>query len=178
MDLECGLAKPERNLQKHGFDFADAAECFSHPLLVREDTRQGYAECRWIALGRIQNTIINGVFTRRRTRIRMISLRGLIAVNETCTTSSSTRPTGTDWTRIRQMTEADIDYSDSPARDEAFWAEAEWWMPVSKDRLSLRLDHDVITWFKAQGPGYQSRINAVLRAYMHHQSQTPDKPTE
>ena len=76
------------------------------------------------------------------------------------------------------MTEADIDYSDSPARDEAFWAEAEWWMPVSKDRLSLRLDHDVITWFKAQGPGYQSRINAVLRAYMHHQSQTPDKPTE
>ena len=75
MDFEWDLAKNERNLQKHGFDFADAAECFSHPLLVREDTRQDYAERRWIALGRIQDTIVNCVFTRRRTRIRMISLR-------------------------------------------------------------------------------------------------------
>ena len=72
------------------------------------------------------------------------------------------------------MTDTDIDYSDSPAMDDAFWAEAEWWMPVGKDRLSLRLDHDIIAWFKAQGPGYQSRINAVLRAYMRHHAKPPD----
>ena len=43
-----------------------------------------------------------------------------------------------------------------------------------EDRLSLRLDHDIIAWFKAQGPGYQSRINAVLRAYMRHHAKPPD----
>ena len=38
--------------------------------------------------------------------------------------------------------------------------------PVSpKELISLRIDHDVIEWFKAQGPGYQTRINAVLRAF-------------
>ncbi len=35
-----------------------------------------------------------------------------------------------------------------------------------KSLLSLRIDADVIEWFKAQGPGYQSRMNALLRAYM------------
>ncbi len=58
----------------------------------------------------------------------------------------------------------DYDYSDSPATDDAFWAEAEWWMPASKTRLSLRLDSDVAQWFKKQGPGYRGRRNAVRRA--------------
>lgn len=35
----------------------------------------------------------------------------------------------------------------------------------SKAAVSLRIDEDVIEWFKAQGPGYQTRINAVLRAF-------------
>lgn len=72
-----------------------------------------------------------------------------------------------DWARIRKMTDDDIDYSDSPATDEAFWAEAEWWMPASKTRLSLRVDSDVVERFKTQGPGYQGRMNSVLRAYVH-----------
>ena len=38
--------------------------------------------------------------------------------------------------------------------------------PVSpKELISLRVDQDVIEWFKAQGPGYQTRINCVLRAF-------------
>jgi len=35
----------------------------------------------------------------------------------------------------------------------------------SKELISLRIDQDVIEWFKAQGPGYQTRINSVLRAF-------------
>lgn len=35
-----------------------------------------------------------------------------------------------------------------------------------KEAISLRLDHDVLDWFKTQGPGYQTRMNSVLRAYM------------
>jgi uncharacterized protein (DUF4415 family) len=40
-------------------------------------------------------------------------------------------------------------------------------MPSSKKLLSLRLDSDVVEWFKQQGPGYQTRMNAVLRAFVH-----------
>ncbi len=36
---------------------------------------------------------------------------------------------------------------------------------ASKELISLRIDQDVIEWFKAQGPGYQTRINSVLRAF-------------
>jgi uncharacterized protein (DUF4415 family) len=35
----------------------------------------------------------------------------------------------------------------------------------AKMSISLRVDRDVLEWFKAQGPGYQTRINSVLRAY-------------
>jgi uncharacterized protein (DUF4415 family) len=35
----------------------------------------------------------------------------------------------------------------------------------SKTSISLRVDADVLEWFKAQGPGYQTRVNAVLRAF-------------
>lgn len=38
--------------------------------------------------------------------------------------------------------------------------------PTSKSLLSLRVDSDVLSWFRSQGPGYQSRMNALLRAYM------------
>jgi uncharacterized protein (DUF4415 family) len=41
--------------------------------------------------------------------------------------------------------------------------------PGPKKLLSLRLDHEVIDWFKSQGAGYQTKINAVLVAYVHHQ---------
>jgi uncharacterized protein (DUF4415 family) len=44
---------------------------------------------------------------------------------------------------------------------------------VSKQPISLRVDTDVLTWFKAQGPRYQSRINAVLRSYM--EQRRPEK---
>jgi uncharacterized protein (DUF4415 family) len=47
-----------------------------------------------------------------------------------------------------------------------FWSKAALVPPVIKRPISLRVDGDVLDWFKAQGPRYQSRMNAVLRAYM------------
>jgi uncharacterized protein (DUF4415 family) len=41
-------------------------------------------------------------------------------------------------------------------------------LPVTKKAISLRIDEDILTWFKASGTRYQSRINAVLRSYMDH----------
>jgi uncharacterized protein (DUF4415 family) len=72
---------------------------------------------------------------------------------------------------IEAIRDEDIDYSDIPETDAAFWADAELRMPQTKKGVYVRLDQDVLKWLKAQGPGYQTRINAILRAYMEaHQS--------
>ena len=69
-------------------------------------------------------------------------------------------------TRIEAIRDADIDYSDIPETDAAFWAEAELRMPEPKKGVYIRLDPDVLDWLKSQGKGYQTRINAILRQYM------------
>jgi uncharacterized protein (DUF4415 family) len=67
---------------------------------------------------------------------------------------------------IEAIRDEDIDYSDIPETNEAFWADAELRMPQTKKGVYVCLDQDVLEWLKAQGPGYQTRINAILRAYM------------
>jgi len=64
------------------------------------------------------------------------------------------------------MPDGDIDTSDIPELDELFFADAEIRMPQHKEPVTLRLDHDLIEWYKSFGKGYQTRINAVLRLYM------------
>ena len=63
-----------------------------------------------------------------------------------------------------------IDTSDIPPLGEAFWRNARVAMPgQGKRQLTLRLDAEVLDWFKARGKGYQTRINAVLKAYVEAQ---------
>jgi uncharacterized protein (DUF4415 family) len=71
----------------------------------------------------------------------------------------------TDWNQLDKMKEEKIDYSDIAELDEAFFKNAEVRMPA-KQSVTIRLDSDVLTWFKEQGKGYQSRINKLLRIYM------------
>ncbi len=52
----------------------------------------------------------------------------------------------------------------------AFWKDAKVVWPETKQLTSLRIDPDVLIWFKAQGKGYQTRMNAVLRAYVKAQT--------
>lgn len=72
-------------------------------------------------------------------------------------------------TRLRRVSEATIQRT-SPRElrglPDDFWAAAHVVEPVAKQPISLRVDTDVLDWFKAQGPRYQSRINAVLRSFM------------
>jgi uncharacterized protein (DUF4415 family) len=56
-----------------------------------------------------------------------------------------------------------------PPLDASFFKEAELRMPRAKPVITIRLDPDLLDWFKAQGKGYQTRINAVLRMYMEAQ---------
>jgi uncharacterized protein (DUF4415 family) len=46
------------------------------------------------------------------------------------------------------------------------WSKAELVIPSGKKPISIRVDEDILDFFKKQGPGYQRRINAVLRSYM------------
>ena len=73
------------------------------------------------------------------------------------------------------ITESKIDYSDIPQTDEKFWADAAVLMPGPKIHLSVRLDKDVVGWFKRQGPGYQTRMNAVLRSYVQAVSKVRER---
>jgi len=85
--------------------------------------------------------------------------------------SKSERPVRgrADLARLRKTSDRAIartsppELADLPAE---FWADATLVHPVAKQPISLRLDADVLDWFKKQGPRYQSRMNAVLRAYM------------
>ena len=66
------------------------------------------------------------------------------------------------------MKDEDIDYSDIPEADEDFFKKATVYLPKNKVSINVRYDCDVVDFFKKQGRGYQTRMNAVLRAYMKH----------
>lgn len=76
-----------------------------------------------------------------------------------------------DWARVDAMTDEEIEAQmrDDPDwqdfRD-VDWSKAKIVIPVPKNAVSIRLDQDVLDFFKATGKGYQTRINAVLRHYM------------
>jgi uncharacterized protein (DUF4415 family) len=90
-------------------------------------------------------------------------------------TTSGTRNKGkTDFKRLRQLGDADIDFSDIPKLGKSFWKDAKLTLPEPKDRLTIRIDHDVVEWLKKDGSGYQTRINAILRSYMKAQSDEGD----
>ena len=88
----------------------------------------------------------------------------------TRTTSESREKGKTDFERLREMRDEDIGYSDISKLDSAFWKAAKLTIPQPKDRLTIRLDHDLVEWLKQRGSGYQTRINAILRSYMRTQS--------
>jgi uncharacterized protein (DUF4415 family) len=92
---------------------------------------------------------------------------------KTTQTTSGRRAKGaTDFERLRAMRDADIDFSEIPKLGKSFWKTARLTMPEPKDRLTIRVDHDVVQWLKKNGRGYQTRINAILRSYMEAQSTT------
>lgn len=70
--------------------------------------------------------------------------------------------------KISEIKDEDINYSDIPEITEELWENAQIIYPSSKEKISLRLDKDILDWFKAKGKGYQTMINAVLKSYITH----------
>ncbi|KWT87963.1 hypothetical protein ASN18_1305 [Candidatus Magnetominusculus xianensis] len=80
----------------------------------------------------------------------------------------------TDWARVAAMTDSNIEEAVASDPD-TFIPDAKWFekaqivMPKVKETVTLRLDPDVLKWFRHDGRGYQTRINAVLRAFVEAQ---------
>ena len=74
-----------------------------------------------------------------------------------------------DWNRVDKLRDKDIDLSENPEVTPEMFAKAvlrKGLKPVTrKSQVTLRIDDEVLTWFKNQGKGYQTRINSLLKAY-------------
>lgn len=83
---------------------------------------------------------------------------------------STLKKSATDLKRLEAMTDADIDLSDIPEITPEMFVKGvvrRGLKPITKRQLTLRLDSDVIEWYRKQGRGYQTKMNALLRAYMN-----------
>ncbi len=73
----------------------------------------------------------------------------------------------TDWARVDALTEEELEASiDHEEEGEVDWSTLQAGIPGPQRQLTVWLDADVVEWFKAQGAGYQTRINDVLRSYV------------
>jgi uncharacterized protein (DUF4415 family) len=167
MDSEWDEAKRQANILKHGIDFVDAIEIFAGEFIETEDLRRDYGEHRLVATGEVSGAASSArggrdeMSEERITRVTLAQARKM--------------KSQTDWTRVAAMTDEDIDRAIADNPDAApIWTEEEWtrrrvvW-PQGKAPVTLRLDKDIIAWFKLRGRGYQTRINAVLRAFVEAQ---------
>jgi len=78
----------------------------------------------------------------------------------------------TDWERVKNVTDEEIDAQirsnpdAAPDLPDEWLAQADIVIPEKKTAISLRVDDDVLKFFKATGRGYQTRMNAVLKSYV------------
>jgi len=81
----------------------------------------------------------------------------------------------TDWSKANAMTgkklEASIRADVDDIQGEPDWTQAMMGVPAPKDHINIRIDHDVLAWFRANGRGYQTLMNNVLRAFVQSRQQ-------
>lgn len=71
--------------------------------------------------------------------------------------------------QAKRLDATPINYTDTPELPDAFWEAATHVGTANKAQVTLRLDAEVLEFFKGTGRKYQTRINAVLRAYVEAQ---------
>jgi uncharacterized protein (DUF4415 family) len=154
MEFEWDPAKEMANLAKHGISFVSAAQ-------VPSSRRGGHGSMKKRSTEGTSSTRMGTRATRRK----------LVRKSSDELDQLEDR---SDWARVDSLTDADIekavadDPDAAPLLDDAFWRNAEILDPRhAKSTITIRLDDDVLDFFKDGGSGYQSRMNAVLRAYVY-----------
>ena len=163
--------KAASNRRKHGIDFDEAVEIFYGSSLLRRSDRN--AEERWIAIGETEGPLspssLRGVAihygsSRHAAREEMKSERIIRRK------WGERRKGKTDWAVVEALTDEEIEEAVRNDPDavplDVDWSDAVLVIPPKKKAISIRVDEDVLDYFKKEGAGYQRRINAVLRSYM------------
>ena len=157
--------------------------------------RTDYGERRFVILYPLAGRLIHVTYTMRGRNRRIISARkansesiGSMSATEMLRRAVLTtdgralveQPDGsyrpaqgkTDWAKVDRTSEAELDAAVAADRDDPgnvpdFWDRAHL-VFAKKERVTLRLDADVLDWFRRQGRGYQAGINAILRRHFEH----------
>jgi uncharacterized protein (DUF4415 family) len=100
--------------------------------------------------------------------------------NITVVSRDDPRKGKTNWEKLRKLTDAQINASiasdpDWQELERLDWSESIVVIPPKKKAISIRVDEDVLDYFKEHGAGYQRRMNAVLRSYMQQKKAPPKK---
>ena len=169
MNFEWDEAKNQSNIRKHLISFEEAQTIFDREHLTIEDDRYHYNEERYVSLGELvlpEGSLIIAVVHNALSGANEpgLSRREKPAAendNNTMSTSAEDRHK-----KLLAMRDEDIDYSDIPELDDDFWANAKVVMPKKKEQISIKIDRDVLEYFRKDGPGYQTRMNAVLRSFV------------
>jgi uncharacterized DUF497 family protein/uncharacterized protein (DUF4415 family) len=178
MEFEWDGAKSRRNLAKYGISFDDAARVFSGRMLREVDDRRSYSETRFRAYGMVAGRLLCVVYTVRGDRVRIISARepALPKDERIVKYSHENLPKGqTDWKRVDQLTDQEIeaaigdDPDAAPISDEEWFAKAQPVIPPHLKHLFVQIDEDLMAWFRQQGKDWPARINAALREYIERQ---------
>ncbi len=83
----------------------------------------------------------------------------------------------TDWARVDALTEQEVEAAiDREEEGEVDWSTVQVGIPGPKQQLTVRFDQDVVEWFKAQGAGYQTRMNAVLKSFVEARKEREAPP--
>jgi uncharacterized protein (DUF4415 family) len=143
------------------------------------------AEERWLSVGEIDGRVVAVAWCWRGAAIRIITMRrardaengDIMRYSDKQLAAKRGRgESRTDWTKADAMTEADLEASiaadPDEAHDQADWTHAVIGLPPRKQDIHIRLDADVLDWFKRTGKGYQTRINNVLRAFVDSRRHT------
>jgi uncharacterized DUF497 family protein/uncharacterized protein (DUF4415 family) len=169
--------KRAANLEKHGIDFADLDPVFESRMLVTIDRRRNYGEERKVGFGMLDGRVIVVVWAEHRD-VRWSSQPGeQMKKSATRTTRPAARgaaPGGkgrTNFARLDAMTDEDVarQVEENPDAAPLFTDEMLAELQVVEPKrvpISLKVEPDVLAFFKSAGPGYQTRMQKVLRAYM------------
>lgn len=172
MRFEWDESKNRRNLRKHDVRFESAILVFGDPYALTQRDDAFEDEERWLTLGAVApGAILLVVHTLAEEQdeevIRIISARAAES-HEGELMRKLTKEQKQDIRAIAGKRDENIDFSDAaPVLD---WSRAEmgkFYRPEKKP-VTMRLDSDIIAWLKADGPGYQTKANWLLRNAMLH----------
>jgi uncharacterized protein (DUF4415 family) len=163
--------KAEVNFRKHGIRFEEAALVFDDPFAISVQDRIEKGEQRWQTIGMAGGFLmllrLCGLLVPVERTEKKGKIMSMVRYKQS-ELPALTEERKAELNALAGRPDSEIDYSDIPPLDEAFWARAlpnPFFKPV-KTHASVRIDSDVLAWLKSQGKGYQTRINAILREAM------------